>query len=86
MLKSELVNLESQIKQIQGRSDYLGLQGIKDGQRLENQLNILRDQYRHRKRACFDLIDVFTSLYQEDEEQFRAKVGLDEDDFNDEDI
>ena len=49
-------------------------------------MNRLRQSYRHKKRACFDLIDVFTELYREDEETFKAKVGLDDNDFNDEDI
>ena len=39
--------------------------------------------YWLRKRACFDLIEVFSELHQVDPECFKARVGLDEDDFDD---
>ena len=36
-----------------------------------------------RKRACFDLIEVFSELHQTDPEVFKQRVGLDEDDDDD---
>ena len=42
--------------------------------------------YWLRKRACFDLIEVFSELHQIDPEVFKARVGLDEDDFEDVEI
>ena len=39
-----------------------------------------------RKRACFDLIEVFSELHQTDPEVFKQRVGLDEDEFADADI
>ena len=42
--------------------------------------------YWLRKRACFDLIEVFSELHQIEPEVFKARVGLDEDDFEDVEI
>ena len=39
--------------------------------------------YWLRKRACFDLIEVFSELHQIEPEVFKARVGLDEDHFED---
>ena len=85
-MKGELQKIEEEIVEIRQRKDYLGKEGLMEAKKLEKQLNELRTLYSLRKRACFDLIEVFTELYKEDEETFKAKAGLDQDDFEDENI
>ena len=82
-MMDEIATLNAQVESIRQREDYLGKKGLEKGNKLDHQLNELKAQYRLRKRACFDLIEVFTELYKEDEETFKAKVGLDTDDFDD---
>ena len=85
-MKGELKKIDDEIVEIRQRKDYLGKEGLMEARKLEKQLNELRKLYSLRKRACFDLIEVFTELYKEDEETFKAKAGLDQDDFEDENI
>ena len=42
--------------------------------------------YWLRKRACLDLVEVFSDLHQEDPAVFKSKVGLAEEDFDDKEI
>ena len=79
----EISALKTQVESIRAREDYLGKKGLDEGNKLNHQLKELKQLYWLRKRACFDLIEVFTDLYKEDEETFKAKVGLDRDDFDD---
>ena len=85
-MKGELKKIDDEIVEIRQRKDYLGKEGLMEARKLEKQLNELRKLYSLRKRACFDLIEVFTELYKEDEETFKTKAGLDQDDFEDENI
>ena len=82
-MRVELETIEAEIGSVQQRSDYLGKEGYAEGNKLDRQLNELKSLYSLRKRACFDLIEVFTELYKEDEDTFKTKVGLDSDDFDD---
>lgn len=82
-MKKELDTINVKINSIRKRDDYIGEEGLGEVNKLEYHLNELRALYSLRKRACFDLIDVFTELYKEDEDTFKAKAGLDADDFND---
>ena len=53
---------------------------------LKEQLSRQQHLYWLRKRACLDLIEVFAELHQVEADQFKAEVGLDEDDFVDKDV
>ena len=54
--------------------------------RLTEQLELQKQNYKLNKRACFDLIEVFSELNGVDEETFKAQCGLDQSDFEDEEI
>ena len=50
---------------------------------MEKQFERQRHLFWLRKRACIDLVEVFAELRQEEPEVFRAKAGIDEEDYND---
>ena len=53
---------------------------------LKEQLARQQHLYWLRKRACLDLIEVFSELYKTEAEQFKQQMGLEEDDFHDKDV
>ena len=71
---------------MRARADYLGEAGHKEIAVLKEQLARQQHLYWLRKRACLDLIEVFSELYKTEAEQFKQQMGLDEDDFHDKDI
>lgn len=72
--------------EVRARPDYLGRSGFRRIERLERQFTAQQHLYWLRKRACFDLIEVFSELHQVEPDVFKARVGLDDDDFADTEI
>ena len=85
-IKEQTEEIENEIKQIKAKPEYLGKLGHEMVSRLTKQLQLQRDKYKLCKRACFDLIEVFSELNGVDEETFKLQCGLEEADFADEDI
>ena len=84
--EAELADLEAEVQDVRQRPDYLGKAGLKQIERLKKQFARQQHLYWLRKRACFDLVEVFSELHQEDPEVFKAKAGLNEDDYDDKPI
>ena len=84
--RAELANLNSQVVQVRAKPDYLGKDGFRQIKRLEEQFSAQQHMYWLRKRACFDLIEVFSEMHQVEPVVFKAQAGLDEADFVDQDI
>jgi len=73
--------VNEQICAVREREDYLGKAGHREIALLQEQFSKQQHLYWLRKRACFDLIEVFADLHQEDSDTLKARVGLEEDDF-----
>ena len=85
-VEADLAKLQNELIRVKQRPDYLGKAGHREIGRLKTQFEKLQHLFWLRKRACLDLIEVFSELHQEEPEVFKCKVGLDENDFQDKEV
>lgn len=69
--QEELASLNAEVAKVRNQPDYIGREGFRKIQRLEAQFGKQQHLYWLRKRACFDLIEVFSELHQIDQEVFK---------------